>query len=152
MEKYENNMNKNMNQTNLWKNVKNVWCKQHLHEKPEASWKHNSRLGGKTNQPYQQNSCAAIYRTTQQHSMAASSEQRRGGWRRRREGPELVGSHFFGHIFSLFPAAHLCVFTFFLTFCSLVSFLFHSCVFVVFSRFWLKIAIFPDSAPLLGKK
>ena len=40
-------------------------------------------------------------------------------------------------------------FTFFLT----VLFIFvHSCVFVFFSRFWLKAAIFPDSAPLVGKK
>ena len=59
-----------------------------------------------------------------------------GGWRRRREGPELVGSHFFGYVFSLFHfftffrAAHLCVFTFFTFF-----HFFHLFSLVCFRRF-----------------
>ena len=114
------------------------------------------KFGGKTYQPYQQNSCAAIYRTMQQHSMAASSEQRGGagggggGRGRSWSGVTFLVTFFHILLLTFFCAAHLCVFTVFhffncFTFC-------HSCVFVVFGRFWLKTANFPDSAPFLGKK
>ena len=73
-----------------------------------------------------------------------------GGWRRRREGRSWSGvtfwSHFFTFVALLIYACSLCF-----TFCSHFLHFFHSCVFVVFSRFWLKTTNFPDSAALLGK-
>ena len=61
-------------------------------------------------------------------------------------------SHFFTFFFNFFalPIYACSLFHFFHFFAHFFH-CFHSCVFVVLSRFWLKTASFPDSAPLLGE-